>query len=151
MKSPTQLSSRFQSFDLEQLIQQCLLLCANQALYLIDKEHYIFYWNHASSELTGWLMHQDLQQAYPEALMVNKNTMTSSVIELLDPLGNKRRIQKEPYPLLDKKGQFAGALVKLTHAKDVPVAQPVSIHSRKENFHGIINFIQIMGANSPLR
>jgi transcriptional regulator with PAS, ATPase and Fis domain len=117
-----------------------LTLCANEAIYIVDKNQQLVYWSPGAEKLAGISQDEISINPYRPEIAITDGDARQQVI-LLSSDGQQVRLNKKGLVLKDRSGQFTGGLGLLSLCPDVSENDALikSLNQSKQNFHGIIS------------
>ena len=116
-----------------------LTLCANDAIYIVDKSQRLVYWSPGAEKLSGISQVEISINPYrPEIAIIEGGLSQQTVLMSFE--GQQVRLNKKGLVLKDQFGQFAGGLGLLSPCFDTSENESLikTLNQSKQNFHGII-------------
>jgi transcriptional regulator with PAS, ATPase and Fis domain len=129
-------------FDCATLLSKMLGLCEMTAIYIVDKNQQVIYWNPGMERLTGLRLEEVIAKAcLAEYALVSADDDKTQSIRLTQANGDKIALKKVSQILFDRSGLFAGGIALLTEVSESAsnTFLPKVLATSRQNFHGILS------------
>ena len=135
-------------FDNMTVLAKLLDLCESLAMYIVDKNQQILYWNRGAEQLSGLGCKKVIGKlCLPEYVITDNNDNQEQLVKISRVNGNTIEVKKTVRILHNKEGDFAGGiglLAAVSASLEKVVVTKVSTELVKpdmdsQNFHGLLS------------